>query len=360
MKKMYKTLNQYILADNHEIKCHHEFDPSHPFGESGDNEEGNEDNIEDDDDDIPGIFGLPDGEITLHDNRTVQLKILPPIAHPREALDRLEGCSDIRDRMDELIALSAYNLRMYDIFPRGKTHAVSLHSVFLGNPGTGKTTVCKIFGSLLREAGVLSKGHVVVCDRSSFLGTVWGDEERAVEQVVEQARGGVLMIDEAYLLNGDNKNDPARLVLPQLMTLLADEERRDIAVVLCGYKEPMDRMLETNPGLLSRFPNRFDFPDFSLEQLKDITLSKVAEYRYVFTPAAWDKYCRQLAEAYRLRDKRTWGNARYVANLLERIYVRHATRCMKDSVEGEEQLLQLTEDDILPLEVPRTSRRIGF
>ena len=92
------------------------------------------------------------------------------------------------------------------MFPNSKRHEVSLHSVFFGRPGTGKTTVCKIFGSLLHQAGVLSKGHVVVCDRGTFIGTLWGDEERSVRQVIEMAQGGVLMIDEAYLLNGKHEN----------------------------------------------------------------------------------------------------------------------------------------------------------
>ena len=302
----------------------------------------------------------PDGEVELNDHAKIQLRILYPEPHPRQALERLAGCADIKARIDELVALTAFNRKLTRLMPGAKPHAVSLHSVFLGNPGTGKTTVCKIFGALLREAGALSLGHVVVCDRGSFIGTLWGDTERAVEGIVEQARGGVLMIDEAYLLHGTDDRDPARSVLPQLMTLLADESRRDIAVVLCGYREPMLKLLETNPGLDSRFPNRFDFPDFTPEQLEQITLSRVDEYGYTFTAAAWEKYRRQLAEAWRRRDPRSWGNARAVANMLERIYVRHAKRCLPDEFDEPEMLLAIIEDDIPALELPRPQRRIGF
>lgn len=338
------------------------------FVQSADNHDEDEDeggddayeNEEEDGDDDPSFDAFPDGEVEINDHTKIQLRILHPVKNPREELDRLEGCADIKARIDELIALSAFNRKMARLFPDGKPHAVSLHSVFLGNPGTGKTTVCKIFGSLLREAGVLSLGHVVVCDRGSFVGNLWGDEERAVEKIVEQAMGGVLMIDEAYMLNSGNERDPARLVLPQLMTVLADEQRRDIAVVLCGYKEPMLQLLETNPGLDSRFPNRFEFPDFTPGQLEQITRSRIDEYGYTFTRKAWEKYCRQLAEAWRLRDPRNWGNARTVANMLERIYVRHATRCMEQGLEAPEQLLQLTEDDIPAQELPRRQKRIGF
>ena len=322
--------------------------------EWADDEDENEEADDEDD------WAFPDGEIEINDHTKIQLRILHPVKHPCEELDRLTGCADIKARIDELIALSAFNRKMARLFPEGKPHAVSLHSVFLGNPGTGKTTVCKIFGSLLREAGVLSLGHVVVCDRGSFIGNLWGDEERAVEKIVEQAAGGVLMIDEAYMLNSGNERDPARLVLPQLMTVLADEQRRDIAVVLCGYREPMLKLLETNPGLDSRFPNRFEFPDFTPGQLEDITRRRIDEYGYIFTGKAWEKYRRQLAEAWRLRDPRNWGNARTVANLLERIYVRHAARCMREGLEVPEQLLQLTEDDIPAPEQPRQRKRIGF
>ena len=159
---------------------------------------------------------------------SVEVEILQPIDDPKEELDKLIGCDDIKRRMDELVALTSYNRTMREMFPECKQHEVSLHSVFLGRPGTGKTTVCKIFGSLLHQAGALSKGHVVVCDRGTFIGTLWGDEERSVRQVLEKAKGGVLMIDEAYLLNSKNENDPSRLVIQLLMNMLADETQRTL------------------------------------------------------------------------------------------------------------------------------------
>ena len=305
-------------------------------------------------------LSFPDGTIEQNDKISVKVEILRPIANPREELDKLVGCADIKRRMDELVALTHYNRLMRKMFPNSKQHEVSLHSVFLGKPGTGKTTVCKIFGSLLRQAGALSKGHVVVCDRGTFLGTLWGDEERSVRQVVEMAQGGVLMIDEAYQLNGKHEGDPGKLVVPLLMNVSADEKQRDIAIVLCGYKEPMEKLLETNPGLYSRFPNRFEFADFTVDELLDITRLRIKEYEYEFTPEAWDKYRLLLARAYAQRDPNTWGNARFIANQLERIYIQHATRCVKLRPIDKLQLRLLTPEDILPIEVPKEKRRIGF
>ena len=225
------------------------------FDDTSDNQQEGEDDIDLDEfpedsartnDETVADIPFPDGEIEQNQNISVKVEILHPIANPREELEKLVGCADIKRRMDELVALTSYNKMMHELFPNGKQHEVSLHSVFLGRPGTGKTTVCKIFGSLLRQAGALSKGHVVVCDRGTFIGTLWGDEERSMKQVLEMAKGGVLMIDEAYLLNGKHDNDPGKLVIQLMMNILADETQRDIAIVLCGYKEQMMKMLDTN------------------------------------------------------------------------------------------------------------------
>ena len=313
-----------------------------------------------DTDDETSVIPFPDGEIEQNNNVSVKVEILRPIANPREELNKLVGCNDIKRRMDELVALTSYNKMMHELFPNGKQHEVSLHSVFLGRPGTGKTTVCKIFGSLLRQAGALSKGHVVVCDRGTFIGTLWGDEERSMKQVLEMAKGGVLMIDEAYLLNGKHENDPGRLVIQLMMNILADENQRDIAIVLCGYKEPMMKMLDTNPGLQSRFPNKFEFTDFSIDELLEITRRRIKDYDYQFTAQAWEKYRGMLAQAYQVRDAETWGNARFISNQLERIYIQHAARCVKQCPKDKRELLLLTPEDIVPIEIPRPKTKIGF
>ncbi|MBO5579666.1 MAG: AAA family ATPase [Prevotella sp.] len=303
---------------------------------------------------------FPDGNVEQNENNSVKVEILRPIANPRRELDKLVGCADIKQRMDDLVALTSFNQMMRKNFPRNRQHHISLHSLFLGRPGTGKTTVCKIYGSLLHQSGALSKGHVVVCDRGTFIGTLWGDEERSIRQVVEMAKGGVLMIDEAYLLNSKNDHDPGRMVIQLLMNILADETQRDIAVVLCGYREPMMRLLNTNPGLLSRFPNKFEFNDFTVDELLEITQCRVRDYHYSFTDEAWTKYRTTLTQAYEVRDPETWGNARYITNLLDRIYMQHAARCVRQQPEDKFQLLTLTPDDIVPIETPRQRAKFGF
>ena len=305
-------------------------------------------------------FSISHSQIDQNENAKVNVEILRLNQEPQLALLNLVGCDEIKRRMDELLSLGIYNNLMRKHFPESKQHDISLHSIFYGRPGTGKTTVCKIYGALLHQAGVLSSGHVVVCDRGTFIGPLWGDEERALQKVLEIAKGGVLMIDEAYLLGGKSDRDPGRLVIQLLMNILADESQRDIAVVLCGYKEPMKQLLAVNPGLDSRFPNKFEFPDFSVEDLLRITLRRIDEYNYEFTDQAWDKYCDILRKAYQQRDPDTWGNARFVANQLDRIYIQHAARCVHHIPKDISQMRTITADDIQPIEVPKPKMRIGF
>ena len=353
-----KMLDAFLSKD---MEIVDENDGTTEDGTTDDTEDGiTEEEDEDDDDYDMNDVVIPTGEVEQNLNVSVKVEILRPIANPREELEKLVGCEDIKKRMDELVALTSYNKMMRELFPDRKQHEVSLHSVFLGRPGTGKTTVCKIFGSLLRQAGALSKGHVVMCDRGTFIGTLWGDEERSMRQVLDMAKGGVLMIDEAYLLNGKHESDPGKLVIQLLMNILADETQRDIAVVLCGYKEPMQKLLDSNPGLQSRFPNKFEFLDFTIDELLEITRRRVKDYGYEFTPLAWEKYIGILTQAYQVRDAETWGNARFVTNQLERIYIQHATRCVKQRPKDKDDLLKITPEDIVPIEVPRKRARIGF
>jgi hypothetical protein len=364
-----KLLDEFIASEIEDVEQPaNEAEPKETIAEALEDEAAEEavDEVEDEEDeedeeeDDSDNFLISDNELILNPNTTVKVEILPPVKRPREELDKLVGCRAIKERIDELLQLTRYNKMMSEMCPNAKQHSLSLHGIFTGRPGTGKTTVCKIYGSLLHQAGVLSKGHVVVAGRQVFVGSNWGDEERVVREVIRMAQGGVLMIDEAYLLNTEHKGDPAKLVIPLLMDILANEQQRDIAIVLCGYKAEMEHLLELNPGLQSRFPNKFDFPDFTVDELLDITLRRVKEYEYHFTRAAWVKYRSLLMQAYSVRDPQTWGNARFVANQLERIYLTHARRCVKAPKMDARHLHMLTPADIQPIEVTKPKARIGF
>ena len=256
----------------------------------------------------------------------LRVEMLPLLPNPEAELDKLLGCDNIRRQIEHLTALTRYNAQMHQIAPDVPPHQVSLHAVFQGAPGTGKTTLCKIYASMLHKAGALSRGHVVVANRSTFIGTRWGDEEVIVAETLKAAKGGVLMIDEAYQLVTNHPNDPGRLILQLMMPMLADEQNRDIAVVLCGYKGLMQSLLDMNEGLRSRFVNVFDFPEFNIPQLLEISRRRYRQYQYHFTRQAWMRYSDIIRKGYEQRDKKTWGNARFVANLLDEVYIHHAQR----------------------------------
>ena len=145
------------------------------------------------------------------------------------------------------------------------------------------------------------------------------------------------------------------------MDILSNEKQRDIAIVLCGYKEPMQKLLDLNPGLASRFPNKFEFKDFSVDELLKITFRRLNEYGYHFTRSGLRKYKSVITEAYAVRNPNNWGNARFIANLLENIYLLHAKRCMRNkSNQSAKSFFNITPSDIQPIDVPIEKKRIGF
>ena len=286
------------------------------------------------------------------------VEIFYPMPEPEKALETMVGLNSIKEKIADVACLAQYNtLKKASGTP---FHTLNLHAVFAGNPGTGKSTMARIWASLLHKHGQLSHGHLVLATRSSFVGTKWGMEEENLSKILKIAEGGVLMIDEAYSLVSSHPNDPGRLVLPLLLNRLADESRRNISVVLAGYPVEMDNLLKTNPGITSRFANKFEFCDFSIDQLCEITRNKAAYYGYTFTPSAWKRYKEVLEEAYSRKDRTHFGNARYVANILERIYLQHARRIVNSSVKPK-NILRLTIDDIVENERQvNASPCIGF
>ena len=229
-------------------------------------------------------------ELTV--NREVSLPnvdIFRPLDDPKQVLDGMIGLDSIKEKLHELSFFFQYNV-MKTAYTKTKIHSVNLHSTYIGNPGTGKTTMARIWSSLLNKYDQLSTGHLVVATRSSFLGKTWGSEEEALRRILDISKGGTLLIDEAYSLVSNHAQDPGRNVLPLLLPLLADESTRDISVILAGYPAEMNALLKSNPGITSRFNNNFEFKDFTFDQLCDISQYKVKQYRYNFTPAAWKKY----------------------------------------------------------------------
>ena len=289
------------------------------------------------------------------------VEILESLVDPQAFLDHMVGLVQLKRAMAETVAYARFAKRARETFPGHNPLSLNLHTIITGNPGTGKTTMCRIYGSLLHQAGVLSRGHTVVASRGTFIGQQFGVEEKRMRQCLKLAQGGCLFIDEAGLLiSSPHPHDPGRGAIQLLLQILAEEGNRDIAVVLALYAndKSLERLHALNPGIKSRFVNILTFPDYTLEELIEIARRKIKGYGFSITPGGWRKLRSIIGQIYLHRD-RNFGNAREVMNLLQRSIVRHAVRCERQGAEGE-ALLRIIHSDIPELERAATSGRIGF
>lgn len=233
------------------------------------------------------------------------------------SLKNLTGLRSVKEKLLSYEKLVLFNkMRQENELP---TMKLPLHAMFLGSPGTGKTTVAKRMGLMLRRAGVLSNGHVVIKERAMLLGKHYSDEETNTLKAIEEAQGGILFIDEAYQLYQPNDpRDPGKFVIETLMTALADESKRDWMLILAGYTDEMRHMFDMNPGLKSRIPdsNIYIFDDFSENELVEIAEHHLERNGYIMTEEARSALINRLSCDYNNRD-RSFGNARHVINMIQ-------------------------------------------
>ena len=189
--------------------------------------------------------------------------------------------------------------------------------------------------------------------------------EKNVRKVLKAATGGSVVIDEAYTLCTFDERDPAHRILEQFLEALADEKRRDLCVILCGYEKPMTRLISSNPGLASRFSNVFLFQDFSLDELHEIAWRRMVEDNsYTFTDEGWRCFMTRIERMYKYRTE-NFGNAREVANLCEQVILQHAVRCVEEKVEDPKRLFEITASDVNSISsvdksLVQPERKIGF
>ena len=256
-------------------------------------------------------------------------------------LDGYVGMDAIKEEVRSLINMvQVYKLRRENDLP---TTDMSLHMVFSGNPGTGKTTVARIMARIYHSLDILSKGQLVEVDRSGLVAGYVGQTALKTQKVIEKAMGGVLFIDEAYALNGKSENDFGQEAIDTILKAMEDH-RDDLVVIVAGYTELMDRFIHSNPGLESRFNRFLMFEDYTPEQMVAIFKMQCKKGCYVLAEGT-EELVRDFISEESADD--SFGNARGVRNLFEHILVAQNNRLARMEQVTREDLMQILPDDVL-------------
>lgn len=256
-------------------------------------------------------------------------------------LDSYVGMDAIKTEVRSLINMvQVYKLRREHDLP---TTDMSLHMVFSGNPGTGKTTVARIMSRIYHSLDILSKGQLVEVDRSGLVAGYVGQTALKTQKVIEKAMGGVLFIDEAYALNGKSENDFGQEAIDTILKAMEDH-RDDLVVIVAGYTELMDRFIHSNPGLESRFNRFLMFEDYTPEQMVAIFKMQCKKGCYVLAQGT-EELVRDFIAEESADD--SFGNARGVRNLFEHILVAQNNRLAKMENVTRDDLMQILPDDVL-------------
>ncbi|WP_248404370.1 AAA family ATPase [Butyrivibrio fibrisolvens] len=264
-----------------------------------------------------------------------------PEEDPMETLDKLIGLDTIKSDVKELTNFVKIQKTRKDAGL--KSVPVSLHLVFTGNPGTGKTTVARIISKLYKNIGVLSKGQLVETDRSGLVAGYVGQTAIKTQELIKKAMGGVLFIDEAYALS--QKDDAFGQEAIDTILKAMEDHRDDLVVIVAGYTEPMEKFINSNPGLKSRFNKYIEFPDYTIDELMDIFDMNCKKYDYVIEDDT-KQHVKELISQRKLASNGNFANAREIRNLFEEIITNQASRIAGIEDLKPEDMMKITNDDL--------------
>ena len=263
---------------------------------------------------------------------------------PYKELDELIGLKSVKE---EVRSLANFVKVQQQRKAKGlKTAKVSYHLVFYGSPGTGKTTVARIVGRIYKDLGVLKKGHTVETDRGGLVAKYMGQTALKTDTVIQMALDGVLFIDEAYALVPEDGNgaDYGQEAVSTLLKRMEDYRDR-LVVIVAGYKDEMQRFMDSNPGLQSRFNRYIDFPDYTAAELADIFKMYMKNNEYTLGNGA-EAFLKQQFDYALAHKDRNFGNARFARNVFEKAIQQQANRLEGRSSLTEKELTELTIEDL--------------
>ena len=271
-----------------------------------------------------------------------------------ERLNEMVGLENVKKQVNELIRLAKYQkmCQMKNI----KTAPVSMHMVFTGNPGTGKTTVARLIGEIYNEIGFLSTPDCIEVDRSMLVAEYIGQTAIKTKNVIDRAMGGVLFIDEAYTLANKGEKDFGQEAIDTLLKEMEDN-RESLVVIVAGYMDEMQEFIDSNPGLKSRFTKKIHFDDYQASELEE---------NYVISDEAQTELHRIFEMMYSNKTEH-FGNGREVRNFYEKVISKLAYRISGLSEYSESDLTLITAEDVLAAEAEfmqngdnNNKRHIGF